>query len=257
LDIPIDIVHNSATVSPELGAPSFRTGLGIPDDPVLVALAGFVRRQKGWPELVEAAQILVDRSVPVHFVVVGGGVRPPAFFRTARGRLLELFGVLRDEESAILDMVRTTGLEPYFTFVPFTSDTSAMYRSVDIVAFPNQGVGLGRPVLEAAAYGKPVVASGSRDGGGVVIPDRTGILLQDPRPEAIADALQRLIEDPEGRRRMGEAARAHASVAFDPVRNARLVEQVYDRLLDVGPVRPPEPPARSEDSSRPAELLRG
>lgn len=111
------------------------------------------------------------------------------------------------------------------------------------MTFPNPGVGLGRPVLEAAAYGKPVVASGSRDGAGLLVPDETGILLADPEPQAIADALRRLVEDPELRRALGAAAQAHAVERFDPQKNARRVEEIFDRLLDrvapdVSPVRP-------------------
>ena len=47
------------------------------------------------------------------------------------------------------------------------------------------------PVLEAATYGKPVVASGSRDGAGILLPGRTGFLLDDAQPERIAAALRR------------------------------------------------------------------
>jgi glycosyltransferase involved in cell wall biosynthesis len=146
--------------------------------------------------------------------------------------VLALFGILRDEESGIREAVRRAGLEDRFSFLPFTSDTTDVYRSVDIVTFPNQGIGLGRPVLEAAVQGKPVVASGSRDGGGVLVPDVTGILLPDATPTAIAEALERLILDPALRRSMGEAAAAWALEQFDPGKNANAVEQLYDRLLD-------------------------
>src|SRR5205085_2505075 len=81
-----------------------------------------------------------------------------------RDRALEITNLLTDEESAIKDLVREKGLNDRFSFLPFTAETGEIYSALDIVTFPNQGVGLGRPVLEAATYGKPVVASGSRDG---------------------------------------------------------------------------------------------
>jgi starch synthase len=89
-------------------------------------------------------------------------------------------------------------------------------------------------------YGKPVVASGSRDGAGVLVPGTTGLLLDDPSPRAIATALRLLIDDPELRRSLGEAAAEHAKEHFDPVRNARAVEAVYDRLLGVSPLPAPQ-----------------
>ena len=167
--LPLTIVHNS--VRPPVASYERQNGdgkraLGLPEDRVAVGFAGFVRRQKGWPELVSAAEILVGEGAPAHFVIMGGGVRPPAYFRTLRGRALEATNLLTDEESAIKELVAEKRLERHFSFLPFTPETGEIYSALDIVTFPNQGVGLGRPVLEAATYGKPVVASGSRTGAG-------------------------------------------------------------------------------------------
>jgi glycosyltransferase involved in cell wall biosynthesis len=242
--LPLTIVHNSVTLPPpSANGAGRKASLGLPEDRVTVGFAGFVRRQKGWPELVSAAEILVDQGTPAHFVIMGGGVRPPEYFRTVRGRALAAANLLTDEESAIKELVAAKGLGPHFSFLPFTAETGEIYSALDVVTFPNQGVGLGRPVLEAATYGKPVVASGSDDGAGVLLPGRTGLLLGDASPRAIADALRELIADPELRRRLGHAAEAHARQRFDPVRNARAVEGVYDSLLGLEP--PPEAPAEA------------
>jgi glycosyltransferase involved in cell wall biosynthesis len=230
--LPLTIVHNS--VSPPAAATngvSRKGSLGLPEDRVAVGFAGFVRRQKGWPELVSAAEILVDEGAPAHFVIMGGGVRPPEYFRTVRGRALAAANLLTDEESAIKELVAEKHLAPHFSFLPFTAETGEIYSALDVVTFPNQGVGLGRPVLEAATYGKPVVASGSTDGAGVLLPNRTGLLLDDASPRGIATALRLLIADAGLRRRLGEAAAEHARQRFDPAVNARAVEGVYDSLL--------------------------
>jgi glycosyltransferase involved in cell wall biosynthesis len=240
IDLPLTIVHNSVSrPTPSPNGANRKATLGLPADRVAVGFAGFVRRQKGWPELVEAAEMLVREGVPAHFVIMGGGVRPPEYFRTMRGRALAAANLLSDEESAIKELVAAKGLGAHFSFLPFTAETGEIYSALDIVTFPNQGVGLGRPVLEAAMYGKPVVASGSRDGAGVLVPGTTGLLLDDPSPRAIAAALRLLIDDPELRRSLGEAAAEHAEEHFDPVRNARAVEAVYDRLLGVSPLAAP------------------
>jgi glycosyltransferase involved in cell wall biosynthesis len=230
--LPLTIVHNSVRQS--AGSPNGsdrKSALGLPQDRVAIGFAGFVRRQKGWQELVSAAQILVEEGQPAHFVIMGGGVRPPEYFTTLRGRALAITNLLTDEESAIKALVSEKGLDEHFSFLPFTAETGEIYSALDVVTFPNQGVGLGRPVLEAATYGKPVVASGSRDGAGVLLPGVTGILLDDASPAALADALRELIGDPELRARHGDAAALHARENFDPARNARAVEAVYDGLL--------------------------
>jgi len=233
----LEIVHNSVR-PPAASADGGKAALGLPEDRVAVGFAGFVRRQKGWQELVSAAEILVGEGAPVHFVIMGGGVRPPEYFKTLRGRALAATNLLTDEESAIKDLVAEKGLLEHFSFLPFTAETGEIYNALDVVTFPNQGVGLGRPVLEAATYGKPVVASGSASGAGVLLPGRTGLLLQDASPTELAGALRLLIDDPALRRRLGEAAAEHARVRFDPALNARAVERVYDELL--GSPREPE-----------------
>ncbi|MFN2468625.1 MAG: glycosyltransferase family 4 protein [Gaiellaceae bacterium] len=232
--LPLTIVHNSVTVpAASSNGAGRKLALGLPEDRVTVGFAGFVRRQKGWPELVSAAEILVEEGSPAHFVIMGGGVRPPAYFQTVRGRALAAANLLSDEESAIKELVAAKGLSPHFSFLPFTAETGEIYSALDVVTFPNQGVGLGRPVLEAATYGKPVVASGSSDGAGVLLPGRTGLLLDEAGPPEIARALRTLIGDAGLRRRLGEAAGEHARARFDPVQNARAVESVYDELLGV------------------------
>jgi glycosyltransferase involved in cell wall biosynthesis len=245
--LQLEIVHNSVRL-PLAATEGGKATLGLPEDRVAIGFAGFVRRQKGWQELVSAAEILVRDGTPAHFVIMGGGVRPPEYFRTVRGRALALTNLLTDEESAIKDLVAEKGLEDHFSFLPFTAETGEIYSALDIVTFPNQGVGLGRPVLEAATYGKPVVASGSESGAGILLPGKTGLLLDDATPQQLAAALRLLIDDPELRHRLGEAAAEHARSRFDPAANARAVERVYDQLLGL---QPPAPvPART-----PAETL--
>jgi glycosyltransferase involved in cell wall biosynthesis len=222
--LPVEIVPNPVVA--EAGEAAV---LPAPDGRVTVGYFGYLRRQKGWPELVEAMRILVDEGAPVHAVIVGGGVRPPEAFRGVRGRLLRRLAI-PDEERDLRIRVRELGLGEHFSFLPFTTEPGPIYRALDDVVFPHQGAGLGRPVLEAAAYGKPVVASGSPDGAGVLVPDRTGILLAEPSPERLAQAIGRLAADPELRRELGRAAAEHAAGHFGPDASARAVEAVYETV---------------------------
>ena len=235
LSIPSTIVYNAAEVEQGPDPAGAKAALGLPPGRVAVGFLGFLRRQKGWPELVQAARLVVAAEPNVQFVIIGGGIRPPEYFRTIQGRIFARLGLLSDDETAMRDEVDELGLSGHFSFLPFSADPSTAYRAVDIVAFPNQGVGLGRPVLEAAAYGKPVIASGSRRGAGILLPEQTGILLGDPTPEAIANAILLLVRDDTLRARLGQAAGEHARIAFDPSLNARLVERVYDELLGTEP----------------------
>jgi glycosyltransferase involved in cell wall biosynthesis len=221
---PVEVVPNPVVAEPGEPAP-----LPVPGGRVTVGFFGYLRRQKGWPELVEATRLLVDAGAPVQVVVVGGGVRPPDAFQGLRGRVLERAGI-PDEERDLRSRVEELGLADRFTFLPFTTAPGPVYRALDVVVFPNQGAGLGRPVLEAAAYGKPVVASGSPDGAGVLVDGETGILLPRATPATLAEAIGVLAGDQDLRRRYGDRARALAATRL-PHRVAREIEVVYDRVL--------------------------
>ncbi len=237
LNLPVTVTPNPVGWA---GEPPLRAGqeerglLGIPPGAVSIGFFGYLRRQKGWRELVFAAERLAREEVPFHVVVVGGGVRPPAWYATRRGRLAARLGLAVDEETDMRELVDDLELTPRFSFVPFTDDARSVYAALDIVTFPNTGAGLGRPVLEAAAAGIPVVASGSAEGAGILIPDETGIIVARGSIDELANGLTRLVADPLLRRQMGERGADRASRTFAAALYARSVEALYDRTLQSG-----------------------
>jgi glycosyltransferase involved in cell wall biosynthesis len=76
-----------------------------------------------------------------------------------------------------------------------------------------------------------VIASGSLDGGGILLPSITGELVPRRSPDALTAALARLLGDDTLRARMGTAAREHAELEFDQRRNADRVMEIYDSIL--------------------------
>src|SRR5947208_2994184 len=127
--------------------------------------------------LIPAAAQLRDAGLDASYLIVGGAVRGQEFFQTVVGRSLQLADLTRDYESEAKALVDDLGMSEVVRFIPFTQDTANLYQASDVVVAPSQGPELGRPVIEAAASGVPVVASGSRTGGGVVVPDETGVLV--------------------------------------------------------------------------------
>src|SRR5438105_12465351 len=208
-----------------------RAALGLPAELPVVSFFGFIYPSKGFREFIEAAARLRKRGVEASYLVVGGAVRGQEFFRTVVGRSLQLVDLTRDYESEAKDLVHELGLDDVVRFIPFTQDTTNLYQASDVVVAPSQGPELGRPVIEAAASGVPVVASGSRTGGGVVVPGETGVLVPDYGVGSIADAVADLLRDADRRHSLGRTARAHAEENFDPARNARRIESIYLEIL--------------------------
>ena len=197
----------------------------------VVSFFGFIYPSKGFREFIEAAARLRERGVDASYLVVGGAVRGQEFFRTVVGRSLQLVDLTRDYESEAKQLVHELKLDDVVRFIPFTQDTTNLYQASDVVVAPSQGPELGRPVIEAAASGVPVVASGSRTGGGVVVPGETGVLVPDYGVDSIADAVAELLQDADRRHSLGRTARAHAEENFDPARNARRIESIYLEVL--------------------------
>lgn len=84
----------------------------------------------------------------------------------------------------------------------------------DVVAIPSVCESFGAAALESSAMRIPVVAS---DVGGLpdtVLHDETGLLVPSQSPEQLADALIRLLGDPERRQAMGEAGRAYVETHY-------------------------------------------
>jgi glycosyltransferase involved in cell wall biosynthesis len=207
-----------------------RAELGLDGKPV-VAYFGFIYPSKGFREFIDAAHLLRLHGVDASYLIVGGPVRGEEFFNTRFGRILQAAGLTRDHDEEAKLLVEELGLKSSVHFVPFTSDTPRIFQAADVIVAPSRGPELGRPVLEAAACGRVVVASGSIDGGGIVIPDETGILVPRRSADSLAAALEELLGNEPERRALGEAARRFAESNFDARRNAERVMAIYDDVL--------------------------
>jgi glycosyltransferase involved in cell wall biosynthesis len=233
-DIGAETIPNGIDLerfSPGAAEPA-REALGLETDVPVVTYVGFLYPYKGFREFLRAAALIRERGVEARFLIVGGAVRDAAFFRGATGRLLARLGFAHDYDREARELVQELLLEPAVTFVPYTREMPAVYRASAIVVAPSQGPELGRPVLEAAASGRPVVASGSRGGGGLLIPGETGLIADPGTPERLAEAVGELLADPARCERLGRAARRHAETSFEVGAIVGRVEVVYSGILE-------------------------
>jgi glycosyltransferase involved in cell wall biosynthesis len=110
-------------------------------------------------------------------------------------------------------------------------DVPDLLATADVFVLPSKSEGMPISVLEAMAAGLPVVASAVGGVPEVVVDGETGFLVPPGDPEALADALGRLLADGELRRRMGAAGRRRAELRFDLPRFRQDHLQLYERLL--------------------------
>ncbi len=111
------------------------------------------------------------------------------------------------------------------------NDTAAFYRSLDIFVLTSLRESLPNVLLEAMSHGVPCVAYGV---GGIpeLIEDGVNGLLAPPGDEqALFQAARSLLEDPERRRIMGQAAREHVIERFSVEAMVEATRRVYQELL--------------------------
>ena len=107
-----------------------------------------------------------------------------------------------------------------------------VYHQAHVVCLPSYREGLPKVLLEAAACGRPIVATdvpGCRE---VVIDGENGLLVPVKDVDALADALKKLIEHPEMRKQMGAKGRALVEREFSEGKIVRETLQLYGRLLE-------------------------
>jgi len=111
-------------------------------------------------------------------------------------------------------------------------DVPALMYAIDVFAMPSIWEGFGLVLLEAMAAARPVVASRVATIPEVVVDGETGLLVRPGDPQALAEALAQLAEDPALARQFGEAGRQRLRTNFSIEKMVGDTELLYRELLD-------------------------
>ena len=175
-------------------------------------------------------RMVADGAVRVLFV--GGDLD-----RKGGRQLLEAVGRLNecgaDGRSGVeLHMVTNAQVDPQdHVFVhrgltPNASEIIALYHAADIFCLPTLADCLPMVLSEAGAAGLPLVTTSVGAIPEIAIDGRTGLLVTPGDVAELTAALQRLIDDPELRRRLGANARALVADKYDAAKNARVLGRI-------------------------------
>jgi len=135
------------------------------------------------------------------------------------------------ERASLQSLVEELALGDCVWMAGDRDDIPNLLACMDVFVLPSLGEGISNTVLEAMATGLPVVAT--RVGGNpeLVTEGDTGMLVPVGNVTALAQALQRLIDDPALCIRMGNAGLERVQRDFDWQRTVTTYLQVYDALL--------------------------
>ena len=192
-------------VARSASADGVRAELEIPESDLLVGTIANLKAHKGIQYLL-AAIPLVRRTYPsTRFVVVGQGP-------------LE-----RDLKRLSVEL----GVEDDVVFAGYRDDAPRIAHAFDVFVMASLHEGLPIALLEAMSLGRPSVVTNVGGLPEIVDDGGEGLIVPPADPGALANAIVRLLGDPDLRARCGSGARRRAA-AFDITGAVRRMEQVWE-----------------------------
>jgi len=182
--------------------------LGLP----VVVLASRMLWDKGIKEFVEAARCINDGPKLARFVLVG--IPDP-----------------ENPSSIPESYLRDLHTEGVIEWWGYQSDMPSVFSKVHIVCLPSYREGLPKVLLEAAASGKPIVATDVTGCREIVRHGKNGLLVPVKNGKALAKAIHTLILDSQLRRSMGLRGREIVVQEFSQNRIVQETLALYDDLL--------------------------
>jgi glycosyltransferase involved in cell wall biosynthesis len=186
---------------------------GAGDAAVVLSVAMFRRGVKteglGW--VIRACGELLRRGRRLSLVIVGDGK--------------EREGLIRLADAAAQGRVRFAGQVP-------RPELFRYYSAADLFVFPGIQESLGMVYLEAQSCGLPVVAFDNAGTPEAIQNGRTGLLVPMGDRLRFAEAIDRLVTDPDLRRQWGENAKAHIRESHDLDKNYGQMEDVLRQIAD-------------------------
>jgi len=186
---------------------------GAPDEPPLVLAVGRLVEKKGFDVLIRACELLRADGVRFHCRIVGKG-------ELARD-LQALISALGLEQH--VELAGPLPREKLLELFPRASVLAAPC----VVGSDGNRDGLPTVLTEAMALKVPVVATAVTGIPELVEDGRTGLIVRERDPVALAAAIRRLIEEPETARRLAEAGRARVERDFDLHANVRELRTLF------------------------------
>ncbi len=209
----LHVVHNGVQ-PPEAADPArLRRELGIAPGVPLIGAVGRLTPQKGMDCFVETVCELRTRHPTVRAVIAGDG----------------------ELRAALEARVELCGLRNTLRFLGFRQDVWDILAGLDVLVLLSRWEPFANILLEAMAVGTPIVASnvaGNREA--LTEAETAGLLVPPERPDLAAEAVGRVLADPELHRRLSEGGSRRAR-DFTVERMVRQHEQVYVQATTAAP----------------------
>jgi len=210
----IELIHNGIETlngSAVITNGQLRHTLGLPEDAFICAAVGRLVWAKGFDDLIEAFNRVVERIPQAYCLIIGDGAS-----RLSLEKQINQAGL---EKQVIL----VGQLEP--------AKVAEILRASDIFVMPSRSEGIPYALLEAGALGLPILAT--RCGGipEVVRDGIEAILVQPGDTEAIANAIELLFKDPQTAGHLGTQVKQRIRQDFSIEKQILATKQAYMKAV--------------------------
>jgi glycosyltransferase involved in cell wall biosynthesis len=187
-----------------------RRELRIDDQTPIVGVIASLRPEKRVDLLIDAACLMARDGRAFHVAILGDGP-------------------LNDDLRA---QAESGGIGERVSFLGYRSDARELAAAFDIAVLASDREGTPLSLLEYMALRRAIVATSVGGVPDVVTHERHALLVPPGDATRLAAAVARLLDSPEERIRLGEAAAARQSEEYDLEATTRQVEQLYLELLN-------------------------
>jgi glycosyltransferase involved in cell wall biosynthesis len=171
--------------------------------------------RKGQEFLIQTTALLKQRGLPIKALIVG--VPFP-------GNESHLEQIRR--------MVSELGIEENVVFTGELQDTRGAYAAMDVLALTSaQPEPFGNVVMEAMGMGVPVIATNIGGSLDQVVDGVTGLLVTPGDPAALAESIEKLMNDPNLRRQMSEASVSRIRERFSIEDMTNKIERIFTEAI--------------------------
>jgi glycosyltransferase involved in cell wall biosynthesis len=181
---------------------------------IVIALVGRISRWKGQMILLEAFNKLVKKNENIKLVFVGA---PPP-----------------NQENFQQDLekkIATYQLENNVFIIPFQNNIDKIWQAIDVAVVPStEPEPFGMVAIEAMLAHKPIVASNHGGLTEIIENNTTGFLIEPNNINELSEALSKLIENAELRKKMGEKGYAKVFEEFSVEKYVSSFENVFDSI---------------------------
>jgi len=210
----LHVQHNSIRPEPAASAREmhvFRRKLSILEDEQMILAVGRLSKEKAQIDLLRAFEKLshIHSEFKARLVVVGDG----------------------PERESLEAIAASLGIGARVIFTGQVKNVEVYYAAADVLANPSHSEGSPYVLLEAMAAGLPIVATAVGGVPEMVENNKTALLVPAGDPQAMADAVARVLGDEQLARRLTTNASALVTTRFSPETYMRSLAEIYREVI--------------------------